>query len=599
MAQLHSPFKFLAPYSAKDKENFWGRDTETLELYKMLTATNLVLLYGPSGTGKTSLVQCGLTRHFNGPDWIPLVIRRGENVTKSVREGLSQLSELPKEKTFREHINSIYSTYNRPVYLFFDQFEEVFTLAAKDEQQKVILDEEGKLAEVKELFAIIKESLSTVRCKFVLILREEFLGQLYTYENDLPTLFDFRLRIEPMNTAKIGKVLTGTFKSFNISCNPPGVIKAIASNLLEGNATSQLAYLQVYLDRLWKTTYTERYGEEEWVRIPPPVELNEGTLRQVETVKKVLEVYLGEQAKAIASTLEIEETWIQELLDSFVTDDGTKRPIAEGSSRLNSKNRFTGPKLDQCLAHLENARLIRKDNQYYELAHDALAAIVASKRTTTQRLVKDITQIIRTSYQFWFDKKGGYLTTENVALYDQYKTDINDELEGNEHRGAILSYIEDSRRENERERQELEDKNIRLEAGKKELEENERKLSDSNQALEKTNSNQKLALGAIGVLLLVLVGFITWGYNLYNTNETNLKNSETNLKESKQNLSKYYQEQANQLKQDAKVYVQTGGYEGYKDALEKLTIADSLVSDDLETEKKIAEYRNIINGYRR
>ncbi len=78
MAQLNSPFKFLAPYSAKDKENFWGRDTETLELYKMLTATNLVLLYGPSGTGKTSLVQCGLTRHFNGPDWIPLVIRRGE-----------------------------------------------------------------------------------------------------------------------------------------------------------------------------------------------------------------------------------------------------------------------------------------------------------------------------------------------------------------------------------------------------------------------------------------------------------------------------------------------------------------------------------------
>ncbi len=71
------------------------------------------------------------------------------------------------------------------------------------------------------------------------------------------------------------------------------------------------------------------------------------------------------------------------------------------------------------------------------------ASVLAS-----QRLVKDITQIIRTSYQFWIDEKGGYLSKENVALYDQYKTEIREELEGNEKKEAILSYIEDSRAEN-------------------------------------------------------------------------------------------------------------------------------------------------------
>ena len=395
---VKSPFKFLAPYSAEDKDAFWGRDAEIKELYEMLFATNVVLLYGPSGTGKTSLIQCGLSKKFSGPDWIPLMIRRGESFMDSIKTTLQSLSTLSEDTSIPDHIIRIYTTYYRPVYLFFDQFEEIFTLAERDANGKVILDKDGKLASVKELLSTIQQLATTLPCKVVFSFREEFLGQLYNYEQYLPTLFDFRLRVEPMNAARIDEVLVGSFKHFQITCDPPAVAGAIADNLLEGKATSQLAYLQVYMDALWKTAFQEE-PEKVWLANtpPPPVTITTQTLDKVGDVRKVLEAYLQQQEEAVAKSVGIQQAWVGELLDSFVTDDGTKRPIAEDSPKLNPKNRIDREQLSRCLARLQEARLLRKDNQYYELAHDTLAGIVANKRTASQRLVKEITQSIRNS----------------------------------------------------------------------------------------------------------------------------------------------------------------------------------------------------------
>lgn len=496
-----TPFKFLAPYRAEDKDAFWGRDTEIKELYEMLFATNLVLLYGPSGTGKTSLIQCGLSKKFSGPDWIPLMIRRGESFKDSLKNALQSLSSLPEDTPIPEHIIRIYNTYYRPVYLFFDQFEEIFTLAERDSNGKVILDQDGKLASVKELLSTIQQLATTLPCKVVFSFREEFLGQLYNYEQYLPTLFDFRLRVEPMNAARIDEVLQGSFKHFKITCDPPEVAKTIANNLLEGKATSQLAYLQVYMDALWKTAFREN-PENVWLENtpPPPVTITTRTLEKVGDVRKVLEVYLQEQEEAVAQSVGIQQAWVAELLDSFVTDDGTKRPIAEDSPKLNPKNRMNKEQLDLCLTELQDARLLRNDNQYYELAHDALAGILANKRTASQRLVKEITQSIRTSYNLPTEGEGSYLNEEYVSLYQKYKTEITEELAGNDDREGIIEYIEDSRRNNEKRKSALEDKNKKL----------RQSLTRSRWA----------AAGIFALLALSLAtGFFAW---LVNNNSTSL-----------------------------------------------------------------------------
>ena len=63
---MKSPFKFLDAFTLKDKDAFFGRDQEIDTLYSLVYKTPMVLVYGLSGTGKTSLIQCGLANRFDG-----------------------------------------------------------------------------------------------------------------------------------------------------------------------------------------------------------------------------------------------------------------------------------------------------------------------------------------------------------------------------------------------------------------------------------------------------------------------------------------------------------------------------------------------------
>ncbi|MEL7120287.1 MAG: ATP-binding protein, partial [Bacteroidota bacterium] len=76
MSKNQSPFKFLDAYGIDDRKIFFGRDWEIDELYDRLQESNLVLLYGASGTGKTSLIKCGLYNLYNSTDWLPIWITK-------------------------------------------------------------------------------------------------------------------------------------------------------------------------------------------------------------------------------------------------------------------------------------------------------------------------------------------------------------------------------------------------------------------------------------------------------------------------------------------------------------------------------------------
>jgi putative ribosome biogenesis GTPase RsgA len=50
-----SPFKFLDSYSKEDRNIFFGRDNEIEELYSRVFQSRVLVVYGISGTGKSSL----------------------------------------------------------------------------------------------------------------------------------------------------------------------------------------------------------------------------------------------------------------------------------------------------------------------------------------------------------------------------------------------------------------------------------------------------------------------------------------------------------------------------------------------------------------
>ncbi|HEX8278169.1 MAG TPA: ATP-binding protein, partial [Segetibacter sp.] len=83
------PFKFLDAYDKEDTSIFFGRDEEVEALYEMVFQSPVLLIYGASGTGKTSLIQCGLASKFQSHDWLALTIRRGGNINTSFEKVLA------------------------------------------------------------------------------------------------------------------------------------------------------------------------------------------------------------------------------------------------------------------------------------------------------------------------------------------------------------------------------------------------------------------------------------------------------------------------------------------------------------------------------
>ena len=92
-----SPFKFLDSYTASDRDIFFGRDTEVEEVYSKVFQSNLLLVYGASGTGKSSIINCGLANKFSDSDWLPVHVRRGEHMVRSMYRQISRqaMTDMP------------------------------------------------------------------------------------------------------------------------------------------------------------------------------------------------------------------------------------------------------------------------------------------------------------------------------------------------------------------------------------------------------------------------------------------------------------------------------------------------------------------------
>jgi len=187
---LESPFKFLDSYSKDDKEIFFGRDFEIEELYNKVFHGKTLFVYGDSGTGKSSLIQCGLANKFNDEDWLPINVRRGENINKSLINELEKTT-LTKVKhvngNFSENLiryaESIYLDYFKPIFFIFDQFEELYLLGEKKEWEEFI-------SGVKQL------AETDLAVHFIFIIRAEYLHFMTEFEEDLPGIFNNKLRME-------------------------------------------------------------------------------------------------------------------------------------------------------------------------------------------------------------------------------------------------------------------------------------------------------------------------------------------------------------------------------------------------------------------
>ncbi|MBL0110383.1 MAG: hypothetical protein IPP42_05825 [Saprospiraceae bacterium] len=414
-----SPFKFLDSYTKEDKDIFFGREAEVEDVYTKVFQGKILLVYGASGTGKSSLISCGLANKFQDSDWLPVEIRRGININDSLRQQLQKIMLTPvatsKNISFPKLLKSIYLDHFKPIFLVFDQFEELFIFGDREEEEKFI--------------ATIREVLdSDLQVRFIFIIRGEYLEYLTDFEQVLPEIFGNRIRIEKMTRTNAVNCITGPCRSFGIE-----VEEHFSDNLLTKLSPSkteiELTYLQVFLDRIFKKA-SEKAKEGKIV-------FSNTLLEELGNVGDVLSQFLDEQIELIPDSEKA-----LALLKAFVSTDATKKQISLRQAAEFVKTigqELNEKQVDILIQELVNRRILKDKDEAgrYELRHDSIAAKIFEKITTYERDLLEVNQFI--TYAFGeHDKRNFLLNESDLAYIAPYETKLN-------FPGPVREFIEKSK----------------------------------------------------------------------------------------------------------------------------------------------------------
>lgn len=404
---VRSPFKFLDAFELEDKQHFFGREKEVDHLYDFVNKNRLVMVYGQSGTGKTSLVQCGLAARFDVTDWYPIFVRRQDNINQSLQKKLQQAAKLKEPKDTVDMLERINARYLRPVYLIFDQFEELLILGDEKKEQLPFIQTISNILKAEEL-----------SCHIIFILREEFIAGLYHFEQEIPTLFDRRLRVEPMSFDKVSGVILRSCTAFNIELEDPKKnARQIIEYISSGRSGIPLPYLQVYMDMLYREDLLRVYGENIPDEPHPELEFTTKGIDELGAIENVLEDFLSQQELRIDQQLKEKYPAFQtgtthQVLDTFVTDNGTKQALVFSREQEKILLADTTPDLlkslppntlKHLLEELEKSRILHETESTYELAHDTLAALIDQQRTDEERQLNNTLISIR-SHKATYEK---------------------------------------------------------------------------------------------------------------------------------------------------------------------------------------------------
>ncbi|MCX6303827.1 MAG: WD40 repeat domain-containing protein [Bacteroidetes bacterium] len=405
--QQKSPFKFLDSYAREDKATFFGRDAEIEELYYRVYKSRILVLFGVSGIGKSSLINCGLANKIQESDWFPIQVRRGSDMNRSLRMTLQKclpgLQSTAQNEPIMEMVQRIFLDNFRPIHFIFDQFEEIFIFGSEKERAELI-------ATVK---SIVKSNL---QCKFIFSIREEYLASLTEFEKEIPEFLSNRLRINSMTHRNALEVIGGLCRAHGIRLEKE-CSADILNELSPENAEIDLTYLQIFLDRLYWLALEENPGSQEVI-------FSKELVKRVGSVKDLLGTFLeseisrlNDQDKSLALTI----------LKSFVSNKGTKRQVTDGeiAAYITTPGRDVDINRVRALLYkFITLRIIRDhdENGKYELRHDSLASKIFEKITIAEKEVNEIREIINNSYDQYLNR--GILLSERDFNYIKPYLDI-------------------------------------------------------------------------------------------------------------------------------------------------------------------------------
>jgi len=143
-----APYRGLASFEREDAPWFFGREKVIQRLFELDRGASLPLIVvGPSGSGKSSLLRAGLMAQLTGPvaPFVP--------TATPAADFAAVVASLPASSGVAGASGSLGS---KPRYVIVDQFEAVFTRCQDEEQRQAFIRVVGDLAETATVILALR-----------------------------------------------------------------------------------------------------------------------------------------------------------------------------------------------------------------------------------------------------------------------------------------------------------------------------------------------------------------------------------------------------------------------------------------------------------
>ena len=184
----NSPYQGLKRFNLKDRDRFFGRDTLIARLFEAVNRSNLSLVLGASGSGKSSVVRAGLIpelkKSLESQTFYDFIFTPNQDPFDSLYRCLlseekdynfskaeAEIALDAQADTLTKVINTLRKNEERWL-IFVDQFEELFTICDDPDKRKNF---------ISGLVELAQSGNSSV--KIILAMRSDFLEQFSFYSD--------------------------------------------------------------------------------------------------------------------------------------------------------------------------------------------------------------------------------------------------------------------------------------------------------------------------------------------------------------------------------------------------------------------------------
>ncbi|WP_426594947.1 NACHT and WD repeat domain-containing protein [Cellulomonas sp. McL0617] len=414
---------FVGPQAIPLGTPIYGRSRETASLLNLLVAERIVLLYSPSGAGKTSLVNAGLRpalveddfevlpvaslRHEPGrPGAIPrnrfsLSIMSSLEQRRPADEQLSQdeLSSLTLHRYLRTRTDLDDQPGNEV--LIVDHFEEVLRV------DPIGLDAK------REFFVELGEALADRGLWALFVMREDYLASLDPYLRLIPTHFQAQYRLDLLQPDSARQAIVRPIEAAGVQIDDDAVTRLVDDlrrvKVLVGDEVRSTegpyiepVQLQVACHRLWEGL------------APGQTRIGVGDVESLGDVDFALRTYFRASMAKVAEETGVPERTLRDWFQhELVMPNGLRSQV------------ITGPGGPDVLARLVATHLLRAEDRHgatwYELSHDRLVEPVAADNALWAD--ENLTDFERDA-QLWDDQRrpdgllmaGDALAAEELAV---------------------------------------------------------------------------------------------------------------------------------------------------------------------------------------